>query len=85
METNIEEQKKVQAQINKIESQQTVNKEVSRGKGKWAVGMKRTKTVKVNVIHQKPVDLEIRKRVTKTTSKIVDLWKEEAVTEGRGM
>jgi len=76
METNVEEQKKVQAQINKIESQQKVEKEVSGGKGKWAVGAKRTKTVKVNIIHQKPVDIEIRRRVTKTTSKIVDLWKE---------
>ena len=85
METNVEEQKKVEAQINKIESQQKVKKEVNGGKGKWAVRMKRTKTVKVNIIHQKPVDLEIRRRVTKTTSKIVDLWKEEAVTEGRGM
>jgi len=85
METNVEEQEKVQAQIQKIESQQKVEKEVSGGKGKWAVGAKRTKTVKVNVIHQKPVDTEVRRRVTKTTSKIVDLWKEEAVTEGRGM
>jgi len=85
METNVEEQKKVQAQINKIESQQKVEKEVSGGKGKWAVGAKRTKMVKVNVIHQKPVDIEIRRRATKTTSKIIDLWKEETVTEGRGM
>jgi len=85
METNVKEQKKVQAQINKIESQQKVEKEVSRGKGKWAIGAKRTKTVKVNIIHQKPVDIEIRRRVTQTTSKIVNLCKEEAVTEGRGM
>jgi len=73
METNVKEQKKVQGQINKIESQQKVEKEVSRGKGKWAVGTKRTKTVKVNIIHQKLVDMEIRRRATKTTSKIIDL------------
>ena len=85
METNVEEQKKIQAQINKIESQQKVEKEVSVGKEKWAVGTKRTKTVKVNVIHQKPVDIEIRRRVTKTTSKIVNLWKKKAVTKDRGM
>jgi len=34
METNVEEQKKVQAQINKIKSQQKIEKEVSGGKGK---------------------------------------------------
>jgi len=73
METNVEEQKKVQAQINKIESQQKVEKEMSGGKGKWAVEAKRTKTVKVNIIHQKPTDVEIRRRVTKTTLKIIDL------------
>jgi len=34
METNVEEQKKVQAQIKKIKSQQKIEKEVSGGKGK---------------------------------------------------
>jgi len=31
------------------------------------------RTVRIIVIHQKPVDLEIQKKVTKTTSKISNL------------
>jgi len=75
MKECVEEQEKVQAQIKKIESQQKVEKEVSRGKRKSAVGSKVMKTVRIIVIYQKPVDLEIRKKVTKTTSKISSLWK----------
>lgn len=56
---------------------------MSRDKGKSAVNSKIMKTVRIVVIHQKPVDLEVRKRVTKTTSKISGLWKEDTIIEGR--
>jgi len=69
----------------KLEKQKKVEKEVSGGKGVWAVGGKITKTVRVIAIHAKPVDEKIRRKVTKTTSVIARLWKEEATTSGERM
>jgi len=63
MKEGTKELEKVHAQIKKIESQQKVEKEVSGGKGKSAVSSKVITTVRIIVIHQKPVDLEIHKKV----------------------
>jgi len=50
--------------------------------GVWAIRGKITKTVKVTVIHTKPVDKEIREKTCQTAGNIARLWKEEAITIG---
>ena len=55
----MKEQDKITAEIKKLDSQAKIEREVSIGKGVWASGGKITKTVKVTVIHSKPVDKEI--------------------------
>jgi len=76
------EQAKITAKIKKLDGQAKIEREVSVGKGVWAVGGKITKTVKVTVIYTKPVDKEIQEKTCQTAGNIARLWKEEAITTG---
>ena len=73
-------QAKISAEIKKLDSQAKIEREVSIGKGVWAIGGKITKTVKVTVIYTKPVDKEIWEKTCQTAGSITRLWKEEAIT-----
>jgi len=78
----LDEQVKITAEIKKLDGQAKIEREVSIGKGVWAIRGRITKTVKVTVIYTKPVDKEIREKTCQTVGNIARLWKEEAITTG---